>query len=145
MYLIVSRYVHSIFIRLWYVSVYKRYIFHDYKRNNSTMKFETKLTSGIIFHKRSLFLWEMHFPLDYCQIDIVQTLAMLLSTTTSIQIQNSFFGANKNMKSVMILNVNIPANITNCVFIDNSGDSVALVYQQQISCFLTMSHLLTTT
>ena len=31
------------------------------------------------------------------------------------------------MKSVMILNVNIPANITNCVFIDNSGDSVTSV------------------
>ena len=52
---------------------------------------------------------------------------MFVTTTTSIQIHNSFFGANKNMKSVMILNVNIPANITNCVFIDNSGDSVTSV------------------
>ena len=60
-------------------------------------------------------------------LDIVKTRQYLSSSTTSIQIHNSFFGANKNMKSVMILYVNIPANITNCVFIDNSGDSVASV------------------
>ena len=81
--------------------------------------------AGIIFQNITLSLGNA-FSTGLL-LDIVKTRQYLSTTTTSIQIHNSFFGANKNMKSVMILNVNIPANITNCVFIDNSGDSVTSV------------------